>query len=316
MRVAIIGAGWMGAVHAGAVTDVGDTVACVIDPDADRARQLAANYGAATGAELAAARDCDAVIVATPSFAHLQQAEELVRMGLPILVEKPHRLPEESADGLRAALKSGGAPLRVGMTTRFNPGIRRLKAALDRDGLGQILSYCDTYHFKVLPETLAPWYFDPAVAGGGVVTTNGVHLIDRAGWLLGGKPSLVACDGLATVISGHAVEDHALLRMSVDDVPVTLSLLWAPWETASPELSVIGRAGIARVGLDHWRIETSDGVDEGMVPDPDVAFADQWRAFRGLLSGRHDGPQLADLDTMEHTMMTISAIYRQAGRIS
>lgn len=306
----------MGAVHAGAVAVAGDTVACIIDRDEDRARQLAAHHGAATGTDLSDARDCDAAIVATPSFAHLQQAEHLVSMGLPVLVEKPHRLPGEDADGLRAALKASDAPLRVGMTTRFNPGFRRLKVALDRGALGRVLSYADTYHFQLSPETLAPWYFDPAVAGGGVVTTNGVHLIDRAGWLLGGEPTLVGCDGLATLIDGHAVEDHALVRLSVKDVPVTLSLLWAPWETAPPELAVIGRRGAARIGLDAWRIDTADGVDEGSVPDPDVAFADQWRAFRAMLEGRRDAPVLADLDTMEHTMTTISEVYRMAGDIS
>ncbi|SLN72125.1 Gfo/Idh/MocA family protein [Roseisalinus antarcticus] len=313
MKAAVVGAGWMGGVHAAAIAAAGDTVAVVIDADAARAAWLAERFGARAAPDLAAAEGCDAVVLATPSAAHLEQATEIAGMGLNLLVEKPHRLPYQNADALRTALVRGGAQYRVGLTTRFHPGLRNLKALLEANALGEVLSYSDSYHFRLDPGMLSEWYFSRATAGGGVVTTNGVHLIDRAGWLLDGRPELVDAAGLVPLIEGHEVEDHAEIRLRVADTPVRMSLLWAPFDTAPPELCIIGRKGIARVGLDFWRIETEKGVNEGRNDRPDDAFMEQWRSFRDLVEGGPGGSAPPDLDAMEHTMDTIVEIYSQAG---
>ena len=309
MKVAIVGAGWMGGVHAGAIDAAGDSVALVIDADPGRAETIAAAHGASAATELSRAADCDAAVIATPSAAHLGQAVALAAEGVPLLVEKPHRLPGEDPEALRAALLRGGGLYRVGLTTRFHPGLQRLKSALHDQALGEIVAYSDSYHFRLDPGTLSPWYFDRASAGGGVVTTNGVHLIDRAGWLLGGRPEVLEAEGLVTMFDDHAVEDHAQITLRVNGVTARLSLLWAPFDTPAPELRVIGRKGIARVWLDGWRIETAAGVEAGSNDRPDDAFTAQWRAFRDRLAGHPGGADCPDLETMEATMEIIGEIY-------
>jgi myo-inositol 2-dehydrogenase / D-chiro-inositol 1-dehydrogenase len=79
IRLAVVGAGRMGARHAQASIGVQNAgLSWVIDPDLPRAERLAATYGARATADLDEALDSgdvDAVIVATPTPTHRQIAE-------------------------------------------------------------------------------------------------------------------------------------------------------------------------------------------------------------------------------------------------
>ncbi|WP_127144517.1 Gfo/Idh/MocA family protein [Pelagibacterium montanilacus] len=311
LRVAIIGAGWMGATHGAAIAANGDEVVLVIDADSEQAKALAAKHGARAGTELSMTQGLDAAVIATPSFQHLEQATALARMGVDVLVEKPHRLPNQSSDGLIGAIEAGGARVLVGMTTRFHEGIMALAEALRTRELGAILSYADSYFFELAPDTLAPWYFDPRLSGGGVVTTNGVHLIDRCAWLLGEDMRVEAAEGLVPLHPGHRVEDHAELRLRgrTSGTPVTLSLLWAPYPCPEPELRVVGTHGIARIGLSRWVIETAEVARGGTIERPDDAFVRQWADFRACLANGGVGGNVPDVLTLESTLELISQIY-------
>ncbi|MDE0210678.1 MAG: Gfo/Idh/MocA family oxidoreductase, partial [Boseongicola sp.] len=75
-KIAVIGAGLMGADHAGIVAQdmPGATLQVICDKDAGRARSVANAYGAGdvdTDPEaVIASDDVDAVIVASPDFTH------------------------------------------------------------------------------------------------------------------------------------------------------------------------------------------------------------------------------------------------------
>ncbi len=311
MRVAIVGAGWMGESHARAITAGGDSVALVVDADIDRARGLAERYNAAVSADLADAASCEAAVIATPSCLHLSQSEELAGLGVPLLVEKPHRFPAETAQKLRLALARSGKHYQVGMTTRFNPGIRAIAAAVAVGRLGRILSYVDRYWFQLAPDTLSPWYFDPKFAGGGVLLTNGVHIIDRCRWILGDEVDVLSSD-LATIIPGHNVEDMAVvtLRARRTGVPAFVSLLWTDVPVGASELVIVGNEGVARLNADSWAIETRSGSEGGPAAGPDVPFALQWRDFAANctqgVAKDWKGPSLAALEV---TLDIIGSIY-------
>src|SRR4051794_37067663 len=91
LRVGIIGAGYIGGVHAGLLArDERVQVASVHDVDASRAESLAR----ATGAIVAASADevlqaCDAVYITTPNTKHTELAIAAARAGLHVFCEKP-----------------------------------------------------------------------------------------------------------------------------------------------------------------------------------------------------------------------------------
>src|SRR6266851_1384139 len=89
-RIALVGVGSMGANHARVIaeSDAAD-LAVIIDTDAERGAPLAERLGCAYAPDLEAARDCDGVIVATPTRLHADQAAMLFELGKALLIEKP-----------------------------------------------------------------------------------------------------------------------------------------------------------------------------------------------------------------------------------
>ncbi len=124
VRVALVGAGMMGANHARVVAaEPTAELACVVDVDPERARRLAADYDAAWNTDLGAALDADAVIVATPAETHIRVASTVIAGGRPLLVEKPVALDADSVAMLVAMSRRSGVPLMGGFVERFNPVI-------------------------------------------------------------------------------------------------------------------------------------------------------------------------------------------------
>lgn len=69
---------------------------------------------------LLAARNCDALILATPDGLHAQHVEKAAACGLAMLVEKPFALSEESAIRALAATERAGVHLQVGYHLRYH----------------------------------------------------------------------------------------------------------------------------------------------------------------------------------------------------
>ncbi|MGI8882473.1 MAG: Gfo/Idh/MocA family protein [Jatrophihabitans sp.] len=122
-RIALVGAGSMGSLHARVVSQ-SDRVnlAYVVDPDRAGGELLADRFGATWRPELEAA-EVDAVIVAAATEAHHSVGKAVLEQGLPLLMEKPlaHRLGE--AEDLVALSAQRDVPLMCGLLERFNPGI-------------------------------------------------------------------------------------------------------------------------------------------------------------------------------------------------
>jgi predicted dehydrogenase len=130
LKLALIGAGAMGANYVKAVQSLSDVrIAAVIDQSVERANQVGAVIGARAAASLAYAGDVQGVIVAAPSAAHHSIAEPLLASGMPCLIEKPFALTEEDCRALMAAAARGRACLQVGHVERFNAAVQAILVA-------------------------------------------------------------------------------------------------------------------------------------------------------------------------------------------
>src|SRR5690242_12590904 len=91
IRAGIIGAGFMGGVHARAVRAAGGTVARVTAHTPEGTRRAAAELGAvavsASAEELIEADDVDVVHVCTPNHLHARQAEHALKAGKHVICE-------------------------------------------------------------------------------------------------------------------------------------------------------------------------------------------------------------------------------------
>jgi len=304
-NVLIVGAGLIAGNHARAIQSFGDRVAAVVDPDEQRASQLvpgAHTFGSLSEA-IAAGLDCDAAVVATPSSYHVDQALELLDAGLAVLVEKPHRIPGQSVVELAERVTRGGI-LYIGMSTRHWPGMIELHRALRAGHLGTIHSYVDRVGFRLEHDSLPPWYFTRHVSGGGVLVTNGVHVLDRARWLLDEDLTVVS-SRLTTTHPDHEGEDDATISARTPSgVVAHVSLSWSSFEPQRTGLFVGGTRGNGFVDMSgRWSLVTESEKREGPAIDLDVVpFARQWESFRA----HEPGFGLADL---EPSLQLIERIY-------
>lgn len=307
--VLVVGAGVIGHRHMQAATGLGDRIVAVVDGDRARADAAASQYSATAFSSLTealAATSVDVIVIATPSPQHHAQAIEALASGADVLVEKPHRVPGDSADALAAAVAGASGRYVVGMTTRHWPGVRAVASAVAHGELGTVLSYSDRMHFALAPDALPAWYFVRESAGGGVLLTNGVHAIDRARALLG-VDLTVAASRLVTVFPDHEVEDAAELRLvSSEGVAVDLSMLWSPAEPFATGLTITGTAGYAHVEMDgSWVVNTTTSHTQGDPVSDQEPFDLQWASFSRAEPG-------FGFEDLEPSIAIIEQCYRES----
>jgi len=146
LRVAVIGAGMMGADHIKRLhTRIhGAEVAAVVDIDLDRANTAIAGIpGAkafATAAEAYASGDVNAVVIATPGFLHEQALLEALPLDIPILCEKPLTPDAESAWKIvQAEVAAGRKRVQVGFMRRYDAEYAELGGLIRGGELGELL---------------------------------------------------------------------------------------------------------------------------------------------------------------------------------
>ena len=133
LRLAVVGAGIMGANHARVSMGLRDaSVAWVVDPDEAKGKPLAGLVAAQWSPELAPVLgELDAAVVAAPSPLHRPIAMELIDAGVHVLVEKPIATSVEDARAVVDAAAAKGVILAVGHVEAYNPAVWELDTVVD-----------------------------------------------------------------------------------------------------------------------------------------------------------------------------------------
>ena len=123
VRVAVIGVGHLGKIHARLLGGVeGAELVGVVDPIAEARTALADELQTAAYEDhQALIGQIDAAIIATPTRHHFAVAHDLLSRGVHVFVEKPMTLNVGDADELIALARDRGLVLQVGHVERFNP---------------------------------------------------------------------------------------------------------------------------------------------------------------------------------------------------
>ena len=127
MRLCVAGAyGAFGTKHLEAIENIdGVTVTSVMGPKQDKIDALAAERGighAATDLAACIARDdVDAVILATPTQLHAEQAIACMKAGKPVLIEIPMADSLEDSKAICRVQEETGTLAMAGQVRRFNP---------------------------------------------------------------------------------------------------------------------------------------------------------------------------------------------------
>jgi predicted dehydrogenase len=124
-RVAVVGAGRMGSLHARVLSEMDQAeLVCVVDSNPAAAKALARQRGCeALTAATDAVGKVDAAIVAVPTARHVEVARPFVAAGKPVLIEKPFTNDVAAGEALIELARKTGTSVQVGHTERFNPAV-------------------------------------------------------------------------------------------------------------------------------------------------------------------------------------------------
>ena len=132
LRLAVVGAGHLGRIHARIASSLDDVqLVAIVDPVAENRARVAEETGVPAYGEV---HDlfglADAAVVATPTTTHAAVAKQLMHGGLHLLVEKPLTPTVAEADELVTLAKRQQLTLQVGHVERFNPALTSVRDQL------------------------------------------------------------------------------------------------------------------------------------------------------------------------------------------
>jgi len=142
LRVGLVGAGVMGAHYTAVLHEYPRSeIVAVCDLVTERAASLARPAGApafSTVESMLATADPDAVVVATPDFAHRDPVLAAIAAGKAVLCEKPLATTREDCAAMTTAAAGRGAPFMVNLGNRHRPAALRLRQAMRDEGVGAV----------------------------------------------------------------------------------------------------------------------------------------------------------------------------------
>jgi myo-inositol 2-dehydrogenase/D-chiro-inositol 1-dehydrogenase len=221
IRVGIIGAGYIGNVHASLLArDERVRVAVAHDVDAERASRLANSTGARVAANAEEVIEAsDAVYVTTPNTRHTELAIAAAGAGKHVFCEKPMATNLADARAVTDAADKSNAIFQVGHNRRFAPVYAKLKQLLAEENAPH------SAHVKMnRGELINPaWVGNSKVTGGFLYETT-IHMFDMMRFLFGEVAELHAIGSRHeyaetddfSVLLGFASGMHATLCSAAD----------------------------------------------------------------------------------------------------
>lgn len=292
IRVGVIGAGFMGALHARAVAESGfGVLAGIADPDFARARDLAAAHGAVAYAdygEMFQGETLDAIVVATPETMHREPVVMAAEHRCAVLVEKPIAASLEDADAMIAACDAASVPLMVGYILRFEPSYARIQQAVEAGSIGAFLTGYGRRN--------APIGEGERLAGRTtVINYLAVHDLDQILWYH--PVDVVRVNAKAVrgrIFERFHVADFTWITAQFADGALAvvesgwaLSEGWAGWSKPAVwggfgdvEMNVIGTSGVVSLDFTPMNLYGIDADQGWKLPD-----TRHWPAINGRLVG-------------------------------
>jgi myo-inositol 2-dehydrogenase/D-chiro-inositol 1-dehydrogenase len=299
MKVGLLGAGRIGSLHAGLLSERPEVEALVVgDLDAGRAEALAGELGAGHGTiEEVLDSGLDAVVIAASTSAHADLIRAAVDAGIPAFCEKPIALDHEETLDVVEKVEAAGAVLQMGFQRRFDAGYVEAKRRIDEGLLGTL------YSIRLATHDPEPPHEGYIPTSGGIFRDLHIHDFDVLRWLTGGEVEEVYATGSVRKFGvfgkyGDVDTSAALLRMEDGVVALLTGGRHDPLGY-DVRAEIFGSGDSVAVGLDERTPLRSvePGVpfsEDGRYPNFQVRFEQAYRAelehFLRLARGEAENP--------------------------
>ena len=265
MRLAIVGAGFMGQFHAQAIAGLETaTLSAIVDLSAELGRKTADQYGARHFPDIDAALAADAAdayVVALPDTLHQDVTCALLEAGKPVLVEKPMAHTLEAAQAMAAAEKKGGGRLLVAHILRFDPRYVQAAEAVRAGKIGDPI-HASSGRFTVRD-------IGTRMNGSSSVCFYlGVHDVDALQWISGADVTRVYSRAVSKLMPSLGVRSEDAIFTTCDMSNGMVGQLYFGWSLPSDiptgiwaRTEVVGTKGVIDLDVrDHGLRVLSSGA--------------------------------------------------------
>jgi predicted dehydrogenase len=269
VTIGIVGAGLRGRLFAEALQGRPDvTVVGLAEPSAKVAEEARAATGlpvTASHSELLEALDPDAVIVATPDFAHRRIAVDVAEAGKHLLIEKPIATTLDDALAIAAAVHRSGVRCLVGFENRWNPHVVQAKAATANLG-DPITASATLSNSFFVPTTMLSWAAQSSPAWFLMP-----HTLDLILWLTDRTPVSVSAVGSRGVLAQRGIDTWDVVHALITQVIGTEGSVTVVSDKHRSVWPVSGRIGRSQVGPAVWMVQDfAAGLVDGGDLGPDI----------------------------------------------
>lgn len=264
--VGLIGAGGMGTRHvANLYRHMGGArVSAIYDLDPARARNAAGLSGNPRlfddPLRLIEDESVDAVIIASPDETHANFVMECLRVGKPVLCEKPLATNVQDAQSIvEAEEKLGRRLVSVGFMRRFDPQHQAVREVVQSGALGRPILYKGVHRNASIP-------YD--VTGDVILTNSAGHDIDAARWLLGKEVKEVFVRGVRSHASfSPRTQDLLLVQLSMEgDCLASIEVFVAAEYGYEVSAEIVAERGTAQTLQPDRVLVRSNRMRFGAVP--------------------------------------------------
>ncbi len=134
--VAVVGTGNMGSNHVRVYDELPEAdLVEIVEPDKKKAAEITEDYDVIVRESVDELRQARAATVAVPNEHHRSVAEELLEIGVDLLVEKPLATNVEDAEAIVEKAEEQDAVLQVGHIEQYNPAVKTLSEILSSEEL-------------------------------------------------------------------------------------------------------------------------------------------------------------------------------------
>ena len=221
-RLGFLGLGWIGCSRLQAAVESGEieigALSDVSDAAIERAARIAPGAPIVAGEAMLLAQPLDALVIATPSAQHAQQALAALERGMAVFCQKPLGRNAEETRRVVEAARAADRPIGVDLCYRTTTAMRKLRELVRAGELGDVYAIDLVFHNAYGPDK--PWFYERAQSGGGALIDLGTHLVDLALWVLDfpavtGVAGRLFAAGKPLTPHAEGVEDHVLARLDL-----------------------------------------------------------------------------------------------------
>ncbi|MGH2464722.1 MAG: Gfo/Idh/MocA family protein [Candidatus Limnocylindrales bacterium] len=299
MRVALLGAGRIGQLHARVLAARPEIDAVIlVDADPERARTVAAEVGGETAISVEDALDqADAVVIATPTDSHPSLVRAALERRVPTFCEKPLSLDLADAAELVDQVQVSGVPFQVGFQRRFDPGFREARRLVEAGDLGTV------YLVRLIAHDHEPPPENYIQTSGGLFRDSSIHDFDVLRWITGQEVDEVYAAGSVRafdVFARHGdVDTAAVILRLADGTIAQLGQTRHDSRGYDVRMEIVGSRDSVAVGLgprtpirlleaDPWA--TDELAWPSFLDRFAIAYADELQAFVQVALGRRPSP--------------------------